>query len=86
MCANDGEIYIADSYNHKVDNSDPVTFELSWLWQAIYLIENTNSVIYLTNISQYQRLLAMQKYGIGLYVDYPCICKKVISRFESSNN
>lgn len=45
LCGNDGEIYIADSYNHKVENSDPVTFDLSWLWYAIYLIENTDSVI-----------------------------------------
>ncbi|KAL2971400.1 hypothetical protein AAZX31_15G194300 [Glycine max] len=37
FCGNDGEIFIADSYNHKVDNSN--TFELLWFSHAVYLIE-----------------------------------------------
>jgi hypothetical protein len=28
VCGKDGIIYITDSYNHKVDNSDQFTFEI----------------------------------------------------------
>ncbi|KAL2345607.1 hypothetical protein Fmac_006892 [Flemingia macrophylla] len=46
LCGNDGEIYIAQSYNHMVDNSDSFAFELLWIWHAMYLMENTNRYLY----------------------------------------
>lgn len=37
LCGKDGEIYITDSYNHKVVNTDQVTFKIIKLWHVVYL-------------------------------------------------